>query len=87
MQELDHFEIVGSYQDASVGTGISAGDADGNGQDDLLIGAAGLFESSGAAYLLWDSLLNADEDSEDSFNRVVNVDEAICQWRHRGHLW
>lgn len=70
-------QIVGSYQGASVGTGVSAGDADGNGQDDILVGAAGLDDNSGAAYLVWDSLLNADEDSEDPFNQVVNVDEAV----------
>lgn len=70
-------QIVGSYQGAAIGTGVSAGDADGNGQDDVLVGAAGLFDNSGAAYLVWDSLLNADEESEDPFNQIVNVDEAV----------
>lgn len=70
-------QIVGSFPNASVGTGISAGDANGNGRDDLLIGAAGLDANSGAAYLVWDSLLNADEDSDGTFNQVVNVDEAV----------
>lgn len=70
-------QMVGSFEDAAIGTGVSAGDADGNGQDDVLVGAAGLDDSSGAAYLVWDSLLNADEDSDDAFNQVVNIDEAV----------
>lgn len=70
-------QIVGSFQLATVGTGVSTGDADGNGRDDLLIGASGLNDDSGAAYLIWDSLLTADDESPDSFNQTFNVDEAV----------
>ncbi|MCY3883529.1 MAG: hypothetical protein OXG24_01295 [Gammaproteobacteria bacterium] len=70
-------QVVGSVQLASVGTGVSAGDADGNGRDDLLIGAAGLNDDSGAAYLVWDSLLMADDEDPESFSQIFNVDDAV----------
>ncbi len=70
-------QLVGSNNNGAIGVGISAGDANGNGKDDLLIGASGIDSNSGAAYFIPDSLLTPQDDDVEPPYTVLNLDDAL----------
>ncbi len=80
---LNSMRIVGTEDGAGVGVAVSAGDADGNGRDDLLIGAPSTGEPDaddnepGIAYFVPDSLLHVAGAIATSGPPDLNLDDAL----------
>lgn len=70
-------QIVGNHDDGFVGSSVSAGDSDGNGRDDLAIGADGYSGNTGAAYFVPNSLLSPQGDDVEPPYTVLNLDDAL----------
>ena len=72
-------QIVGDQDEGLIGVSVSSGDADGNGRDDLIVGASGTPNNAGTAYFISDSLLAPQGDDVEPPYVVLNLDDALDQ--------
>ncbi len=82
-------KLTNTMADSSFGVSLSVADLDGNGKDDLLIGADRFADEAGVAYLILDSMIQTDNEQSSSRNANINVDASISPtglWRIDGDV-
>ena len=94
MIDVEHYsagtksmKLTNAMAGAHFGVSLSVADLDGNGNDDLLIGADRYAEDAGVAYLVLDSILATDKEQSEPRVAHINLDDAISEqglWRIAG---
>ena len=84
---LKSMKLTTSLEGAHFGASLSVADLDGNGKDELLIGADRYAADAGVAYLILDSTLSSNESDSNTRTANINVDNMISEnglWRFSG---
>ncbi len=82
-------KLTNSMAKSNFGVSLSVADLNGNGKDDLLIGADRYADNAGVAYLILDSMLNTEDEQSPTRVANINIDTSISPselWRIDGGL-